>query len=106
MPDLLEMIPTPNGIDIYKLGNGGALSSEPCNLSQKSRPILVHFIENQDDIFHVVDCVQHLHCVWFNGDTKAVSEFLTTYLEDSLDKISSFLRVSPYLAQVIRADHK
>ena len=40
------------------------------------------------------------------GTAKAVSTFLTTYLEDSLEEISSFLCVKPDLAQVIRAYHK
>ena len=31
---------------------------------------------------------------------------MTEYLEESLEEISSFLRVSPNLAQVIRAFHK
>ena len=100
------MIPTPNGIDIAKLANSGALSSDTCNSARKTRRILVELIENQDGIVHEVDCVQNLRCVWFNGASKAVSTFLTTYLEDSLKEISSFLRVNPYLAQVIRAYHK
>ena len=106
MTDLLHMIPTPNGIDISKLGNGGALSSNTCNSARKTRRILVELIENQDGIVHEVDYVQHLWCVWFIGTAKALSTFLTTYLEDSLKEISSFLCVNAYLAQVIRAYHK
>ena len=74
------MIPTPNGIDIAKLGNGGALSSDTCNPAQKTRRILVELIENHDGIVHGVDCVQHLCCVWSNGADKAVFTFLTTKL--------------------------
>ena len=106
MNNLLHMIPTPNGIDIAKLGNGGALSSDTCNSAQKTRWILVELIENKDGIVHKVDCVQHLHCFWFNGASKAVSTLLNTHLEDSLEEIRSFLRVNPDLAQVIRAYHK
>ena len=80
------MIPTPNIIYVSKLGNGGALSSDTCISAQKSRRILVQLIEKQYGIVHEVDCVQHLHCVWFNGDAKVVSAFLTTYLEESLEK--------------------
>ena len=79
------MIPTPNGIDIAKLWNGGALYSQTCNSARKTRRILVKLIEEQDDIVHEVDCVQHLRCVLFNGASKAVSTFLATYLEDSLE---------------------
>ena len=106
MHDLLEIIPTPNIIDIAKLRKGGDLSSENCNSAIKARRILVQLIEKQDGIVHEFDCVQHLRCVWFNGSAKAVYAFLTIYPEDSLDKISSFLRVSLDLAQVIRAYHK
>ena len=44
--------------------------------------------------------------VFFNGADKAVSAFLTTYLEDIINGISSFLCVSPDLKQVIQAYHK
>jgi len=50
--------------------------------------------------------MHHLRNVVVNGAAKAVSSFLNTYLEDSLDEISSFLRVSPDLAHVIHAYHK
>ena len=44
--------------------------------------------------------------MWINGAAKAVSAYLKEYLEDSLDGISSYLRISPDLAQIIRAYHK
>ena len=100
------MIPTPNSIYIANLGNGGALSSDTCNSAQKALQSLVQLIEKQDGIVHEVDCVQHLRCFLFTGAAKAVIAFLTTYLEDSPDEISIFLRVSPDLEQVIRAYHK
>ena len=43
---------------------------------------------------------------WFNGASKAVSVFLTTYPEDIIEEISSLLRVSLDLVQVLRAYHK
>ena len=88
-PDLLDMISTPNIIYISNLGNYGALSSDTCNSARKARRILVQLIEEQDGIFYEVDCVQNLHYVWFNGDAKSVSTFLTTYLEYSLEKPSA-----------------
>ena len=100
------MIPTPNIIDIAKIGNGEDLSSDTCNSARKVRRILVKFIEKQYGIVHEVECVWHLRYFWFNGAAKAVSAFLTTYIEDILDKISSFLGVSPDLVQVIRVYHK
>ena len=50
--------------------------------------------------------MQHLRNVWINGVAKKVSAFLNETLFESLDSISNFLRVSPDLANVIRAFHK
>ena len=50
--------------------------------------------------------MQHLRNVWINGVAKAVNKYLTEFLQESLEEISSFLRVSPDLAHVIRAFHK
>jgi len=47
-----------------------------------------------------------LRNVWINGIAKAVSGFMKEYLSDSLDNISSFLRISPDLAHIIRAYYK
>ena len=66
------MIPTPNKIDIDKIGNGRDLSSDTGNSAQKARRILVQLIAYQDGIVHEVDCVQQLHCVLFNGAAKAL----------------------------------
>ena len=50
--------------------------------------------------------MQHLRNVWINGVDKAVSKFTNGFLEDSIDNISPFLRVSPDLENFIRAFHK
>lgn len=50
--------------------------------------------------------MQHLRNVWINGVAIAVNKFMSEYLAESLEEISSFLRVSPDLAHVIRAFHK
>ena len=50
--------------------------------------------------------MQHLRNVWINGVAKAVNKYLTEFLQESLEEISSFLRVSSDLAHVIRAFHK
>ena len=57
-------------------------------------------------VVHKQDCFNHLRNVWINGVAKAVSAYMKEYLNDSLDNISSFLRISPDLAQIIRAYHK
>ena len=50
--------------------------------------------------------MQHLRNVWINGVTIAVNKFMSEYLADHLEEISSFLRVLPDLAHVICAFHK
>ena len=50
--------------------------------------------------------MQHLRNVCINGVAKAVNKYMTEFLNESLDDISSFLRVSPDMAQVIRVFHK
>ena len=50
--------------------------------------------------------MQHLRNVWINGVAKAVNKYMTEFLNESIDYISSYLRVSPDLAHVIRAFHK
>ena len=50
--------------------------------------------------------MHHLRNVWVNEMAKAVSEFMSTFLQDSLESITPSLRISPALEQVIRAFHK
>ena len=50
--------------------------------------------------------MQHLRNLLINGVAKNVPKFMNGFLEDSLDNISLFLRVSPELANVIRDFHK
>ena len=119
-PDLLLMIPNPDSIDIKKLSDG-AINTDTCNSAQKTRRILVAIVSEIDKdtihdmsredigkagVVHEMDCMQHLRNVWINGAAKAVSAYLKEYLEDSLEEISSHLRISPDLAQIIRAYHK
>ena len=103
-PDLLEMIPLPEDITLSKLGDGGAVITDTCNTARKLRRILVD--EKIEGTAYELDCFQHLRNIWINGAAKAVTKFLNEFLDDSLESISSFLRVSPDLANVIRAFHK
>ena len=103
-PDLLDMIPAPDGISIKKL-NKGTINTDTCNAAQKDRRLLVQ--EAGDDItIYQQDCMHHLRCVWINGVSKAINVFMRAFLNDSLEEISSFLRVSPDLMHVIIAYHK
>ena len=71
------------------------------------RRILVDIVSQIDGgLVHEQDCFNHLRNIWINGVAKAVSAFMNEYLKDSLDNISSFLRILPDLAHIIRAYHK
>ena len=97
------MIPDPEEIDLDKLGKQGTLTTDTCNTAQKVRRILVTHINGD---VNEQDCMHHLRNVWINGVAKAVNVYMKDFLQDSLDEISSFLRVSPDLANIIRAFHK
>ena len=104
--DLLALIPDVDKIDINKLTDG-AVTTDTCNSARKSRRILVEMVSKIDGgVVHEQDCFNHLRNVWINGVAKAVSGFMNEYLSDSLDDISSFLRISPDLAHILRAYHK
>ena len=102
-PDLFLLIPDPDRINIDKLGDGGTITTDICNAAQKVRLLLVEYINGT---FNEQDCMQHLRNVCINGVAKAVNKYLTEFLQESLEEISSFLRVSPYLTHVTRAFHK
>jgi len=105
-PDLLALIPDTDKIDIKKLTDG-CITTDTCHPAHKTRRILVDIVSQIDGgVGHVQDCFNHLRNVWINGVAKAVSRFMNEYLKDSLDNISSFLRILPDLAHIIRAYHK
>ena len=87
-PDLLEMIPSPDSINVDKLGKGGTITTDTCNAAQKVRRLLVEYINGT---VNEQDCMQHLRNVWINGVAIAVNKYMLEFLEESLDDISSFL---------------
>ena len=99
-PDLLEMIPLPEDITLSKLGDGGAVITDT---ARKLRHILVD--EKIEGTVYELDYFQHLRNIWINGAAKAVTKFLNEFLDDSLESISSFLRVSPDLAHILYASN-
>ena len=102
-PDLLDMTPQTDSINIDKFGEGGTITTDTCNAAQKVCRLLVEHING-----HVNEqyCMQHIRNVWINGVAKAVNRYMTEFLNEILDDISSFLGVSPDLDHVIRAFHK
>ena len=97
------MIPSPDSIDINKLGDGGTITTDTCNGARKVRRLLVKAIEG---CINGKDCRQHLRNVWINGVAKSVSKFINGSHEDSIDNISPFLRVSTDLENIIHDFHK
>ena len=72
-PELVDLIPSPDGIDITKLREHGMIMMDSCNTAQKARQLLQHQIGS--DIFEM-DCHHHLQNVWIKGMEKSVSDSL------------------------------
>jgi hypothetical protein len=83
-PELLESIPSPDGIEIKKLGQHGLIMTDSCNAAQKVRRLLQYEIGG---IIFEFDCHHHLCNVWIKGMKKLVSVFLRVVLSDSLEQI-------------------
>ena len=84
-PDLKEMVPSPDNIDISKLGNhAGIIMTDSCNATQKARHLLQHKIGGNA---HVLDCYHHLYNVLIKGMEQSVSSFLHVIITNSLEKI-------------------
>ena len=67
--NLLGMIPSPDSIDINKLGGDCTITTDTCKPAHKVRRLLVKHI---DGCFNEQDCMQHLRNVWNNGVAKDV----------------------------------
>ena len=101
-PEKLHLVPSPAGIDISKLGDGGVIMTDTCNTAQKVRRILVDRIASTYEL----DCMNHLRNVWFGNVEKALSTHLNALLHSSLDEIDPQLRVTVSISAVIRAIDK
>jgi hypothetical protein len=75
-PDYSHNIPSPNKIDIQKLGHGGCITTDTCNQAQKVRRLLCEHIPGSFDY----DCMNHLQNVWFGCAEKAVTMDLNNHL--------------------------
>ena len=102
-PNYVHSLPTPDEIDIAKLGNGGAITTDTCNAALKTRRILANKIGGQ---VHEMDCMHHLRNVQLKGVEKALTTYLNTYLKDTIENIDPSLRVSSSMSSLIRAFDK
>ncbi len=101
-PDKLHLVPSPEGININKLGDGGVVMTDTCNTAQKVRHILVDRIVGAYEL----DCMNHLRNVWFGNIEKALSTYLNAILRASLDNIDPKLRVTALISAIICAVDK
>ena len=70
-PDKVDLIPSPDGIDISKLGGDGVIMTDTCNnTAQKIRRILVDKVGGAWDL----DCMNHLRNVWVGNMEKDLSK--------------------------------
>jgi hypothetical protein len=84
-PDLIEMLPSPDDIDITKLGvHAGLIMTDSCNAAQKARRLLQHKIGGN---VYKLDCHHQLHNVWIKGMEQSVSSYLRVIVTNSLEKI-------------------
>ena len=102
-PNYVHSLPTPDEIDIAKLGNGGAITTDTCNTALKTRRILANKIGGQ---VHEMDCMHHLRNVHLKGVEKALTSYLNTYLKDNIENIDPSLCVSSSMSSLIRAFDK
>ena len=83
-PELVDLIPSPDGINITKLREHDVIMTDSCNAAQKARRLLRHQIGGY--LFEM-DCNHHLQNIWIKGMEKSVSVFLRVVVSDSLEQI-------------------
>ena len=101
-PDKLNQVPTEEGVDIKKLGDGGLVTSDTCNAAQAVRRVIVAECIGALEM----DCMHHLRNVWFGNMEKDLTKELNTLLRVSLDEIDPKLRVTSSMSAIIRAIEK
>jgi hypothetical protein len=99
--DLIEMLPSPDDIDITKLGvHAGLIMTDSCNSAWKARRLLQHKIGGN---VYELDYHHHLRNVWIKGMEQSVSSYLRVIVTNSLEKIPPELRVMCVYSAIARA---
>ena len=65
-----------------------------CNSAQKANRLIADYV---DDVVHSMFLHNHLRNVWLKNVIDSLTEFLRAHLNDSLDKVTTELRVSSRL---------
>ena len=102
-PELFELIPDPENIDIDNLGKEGVVTSDTFNTAKKLLRDLKSLITGTVFEQHSFN---HLRCIWINGVLKPINAYWKYVLEDSLESIPRIYRVTVDLSGIILAYHK
>ena len=114
-PTYKHDIPPATVMNIGKLSDGGALTSDTCNSARKTRRFLVDCIKEKaiqrsvdGNKVHVteIDWYHHLINLWLGSMFTALSFYLKVELEDELDNIDTRLRVSPHIEMILQVVDK
>ena len=101
-PDHSTEVPSPDQIDMNKMGQGGLFTTDNCNTARKIRRILTVGVPGSYEF----DCMHHLRNVWFGNMEKALTKLLNILLRDCLNEIDPTLRVTASISALIRAMDK
>ena len=101
-PDLLELVPSPDGIDPDKKLPNSVWTTDTCNAASKFQNIACETYAGGLK----QDCHNHLRNVWVGGLELELSSYLSTVLRESLDRIDSTLRVKTLFSAFARAYDK
>ena len=101
-PELLHLLPSPDGVDLNKLA-GGAAMTDTCNGARKTNRMTC---EDVNGVVHSLYCHNHLRNVWVKNVLESLTSYLKDHLHDSLDEIAPELRVSPSFNSFARAFDK
>lgn len=125
-PGVPHEIPDSTGMDIAKLGGGGAICSDNCNGALKVKRLFKEAVEQAvKDSYDTdtwgsftkeqqsakllvleIDCWNHLRNVWLGAATAALTGRLKENLKEELEAIDFRLRVGTDLVLVLRAADK
>jgi len=101
-PDFVDLLPSPDDIDINKL-IGGGIMTDTCSTAQLTNSLLSKEIDGKT---HNLLCHNHLRNVWVKNVLESLTDFLRAHLSDSLDEIAPEFRVSPSFISFARAFDK
>ena len=113
--DLLQQIPLPDMLTLWRLGEGGFIVTDTCNTAWTFRKLFKKEVQQicltermTDSEIHIfeADCWQHLRNIWTGAVIIALADKLTESPKSDLDPISSIFRVTTNITGILRAIEK